>query len=73
MSDEKDMWEKQYFKVIQRLGKGNKVEDLTVAVQLIINKYTVDSATPEQNAIFQDIVNEVKSLTSHCLRGEAQI
>lgn len=68
MPGEKDTWEKRYFKVIRRLGKGNKVEDLMVAitedVQLIVNEHAVNSATPEQKALLEDIVDELKSLPS---------
>lgn len=62
---EKDTWEKRYAKVIRRLGKGNKVEELmttlTQDVQLIVNNNVVDSATPEQNADLEDILKDMKS------------
>jgi hypothetical protein len=63
---EKDTWEKRYAKVIRRLGKGNKVEELmttlTQDVQLIVNHNAVNSATPGQNAELEDILKEMKSV-----------
>ena len=52
-------------KVVRRLGKGNKVEELmlliTEDVQLVVSNYAVQSMKPEQNAELEDIVkrNEV--------------
>ncbi|KAJ6125892.1 hypothetical protein N7471_010385 [Penicillium samsonianum] len=64
MSGGRDKWEKRYFKVVRRFGQGNKVEDLMIAitqdVQLIVNKHAVNSATPEQKAI----IDEIKCLPS---------
>lgn len=58
---EKDTREKRYAKVIRRLGKGNKVEELiaslTQDVQLIVNHNGVNSATPEHNAELKHILN----------------
>ncbi|KAJ5358313.1 uncharacterized protein N7496_010726, partial [Penicillium cataractarum] len=66
MPGEKDKWEERYFKVVRRLGKGNIVEDLMIAitedVQLIINQHAVNSATPEQRRMLESIVHEMKSL-----------
>ncbi|KAJ5438022.1 uncharacterized protein N7458_009020 [Penicillium daleae] len=66
MPGEKDTWEKRYSKVVRRLGKGNKVEDLMIAitqdVQLIVNQHAVNSATPEQKAELEEIIEEMKSL-----------
>jgi hypothetical protein len=68
MPGEKDTWEKRYFKVVRRLGKGNKVEDLMIAitqdVQLIVNNHVVNSATPEQKAKLKETIEEIKSLPS---------
>jgi hypothetical protein len=68
MPGEKDTWEKRYFKVVRRFGKGNKVEDLMIAitedVQLVVNKHVVNSVTPEQKAKLNDITEEMKSLPS---------
>jgi N-terminal domain on NACHT_NTPase and P-loop NTPases len=65
---EKDTWEKRYLKVVQRLGKGNKVEELMVLitedVQLIVNNHVVKSAKPEQSAELENIVKEMKSVKS---------
>jgi hypothetical protein len=63
---EKDTWEKRYAKVIRRLGKGNKVEELmttlTQDVQLIVNDHAVKSATLRQNNELEDILKEMKSV-----------
>ncbi|KGO78557.1 Tetratricopeptide-like helical [Penicillium italicum] len=63
---EQDTREKRYAKVIRRLGKGNKVEDLMTAltqdVQLIVNNNAVNSATPGQNAELEEILKEMKSI-----------
>jgi hypothetical protein len=65
---EKDTWEKRYAKVIRRLGKGSKVEELMAAltqdVQLVVNNNAVNSATPEQNVELEDILKEMKSVKS---------
>jgi hypothetical protein len=71
---EKDSWEKRYAKVIRRLGKGNKVEELmatlTQDVQLIVNNNGVNSATPEQNVELEHILKEMKSVKSSTLEEE---
>ncbi|KAJ5344404.1 TPR repeat protein [Penicillium brevicompactum] len=71
---EKDTWEKRYAKVIRRLGKGNKVEELmttlTQDVQLIVNHNAVNSATPGQNAELEDILKEMKSVKISTLGEE---
>ncbi|KAF3492138.1 uncharacterized protein GIQ15_01655 [Arthroderma uncinatum] len=68
MPGEKDAWEKRYQKVIKRLGKGNKVEELMLSitqdVQLIVNNHAVKSAKPEQNFELENIIKEMKSLKS---------
>lgn len=65
---EKDTWRKRYAKVIQRHGKGNKVEELmatlTQDVQLLVNNNAVNSATPEQNVELVHILKEMKSVKS---------
>jgi hypothetical protein len=65
---ENDAWEKRYLKVIKRLGKGNKVEELMVSitedVQLVINHHAVKSAKPEQVAELEKIIKEMKSVRS---------
>ena len=71
---EKDTWEKRYAKVIRRLGKGNKVEELmatlTQDVQLIVNNNAVKSATREQNVELEDILKEMKSIQSSAAEEE---
>ena len=65
---EKDAWERRYVKIVQRLGKGNKVEELmtsiTEDVQLVVNNHAVQSTKPEQNAELEKIVQEMKSVQS---------
>jgi hypothetical protein len=65
---EKDTWEKRYAKVIRRLGRGNKVEELmaslTQDVQFIVNHHAVKSATPEQNCQLKNTLQEVESAKS---------
>jgi len=55
-------------KIIKRLGKGNKVEEVVVLiteeVQLIVNHYVVMSAKPEQIAELEKIIKEMKSVRS---------
>jgi hypothetical protein len=71
---ERDTWEKRYAKVIRRLGKGNKVEELMVSltqdVQLVVNHHAVNSATPEQNVELDHILKEMKSVRSSTSEGE---
>ena len=68
LPSENDAWEKRYLKVVHRLGKGNKVEELmgsiTEDVQLVVNNHAVKSAKPEQNAELEKIVQEMKSVKS---------
>jgi hypothetical protein len=63
---EEDGWDKRYVKVLRRLGKGNKVEELMLSitedVQLVVNHRAVQSAKPEQNAELENIVKEMKSI-----------
>ena len=65
---ESDTWEKRYLKVLRRLGKGNKVEELmrsiTEDVQLIVNHNAVQSANAQQNLALENIIKEMKSVDS---------
>lgn len=65
---ERDTWEKRYLKVLRRLGKGNKIEELmrsiTEDVQLIANHNAVQSANPQQNLELEDIIKEMSSVDS---------
>ncbi|KAJ9492529.1 hypothetical protein VN97_g715 [Penicillium thymicola] len=58
----------RYLKLLRRLGKGNKVEEimlgLTEEVQLIVNHDVVRSADQHQNAELENIVQEMKSIVS---------
>jgi hypothetical protein len=61
-----DGWKKQYLKIIKRLGKGNKVEELMISiteeVQLIVNRHSVQLAKPDQKAVLDNIIEEMKSV-----------
>lgn len=63
-----DTWEKRYLKVLRRLGKGNKVEELmgsmTEDVQLIVNHNAVQSADRQQIVELENILKEMKSVDS---------
>jgi N-terminal domain on NACHT_NTPase and P-loop NTPases len=63
---EHEVWKKRYLKIVRRLGKGNKVEELmasiTEDVQLVVNHHAVQSAQPEQNAELKKIIKEMKSV-----------
>ncbi|KAJ6099708.1 TPR repeat protein [Penicillium canescens] len=65
---ESDGWEKRYLKVLRRLGKGNKVEELmrsiTEDVQLIVNHNAVQSANSQQNLELDNIIKEMSSVDS---------
>ncbi|KAJ5458800.1 hypothetical protein N7530_010744 [Penicillium desertorum] len=65
---ESDTREQRYLKVLRRLGKGNKVEELMLGlaeeVQLLINHDAVKSANQSQNAELEDIMDEMKSFIS---------
>ncbi|KAJ5887797.1 hypothetical protein N7495_007838 [Penicillium taxi] len=65
---ENDTREQRYSKILSRLGKGNKVEELmlslTEEVQLVINHDAVKSANQSQNAELKDIIEEMKSFIS---------
>jgi hypothetical protein len=65
---ERDAWEKRYLKVIKRLGKGSKVEELMLSitedVQLVVNHHAVKSAKPEQNIELSKIIEEMKAVES---------
>jgi hypothetical protein len=73
---ENEAWKKRYVKVIRRLGKGNKVEELmaliTEDVQLVVNHRAVQSAKPEQNAELKNIVKEMKSIQPSILEEESR-
>ncbi|OKL55622.1 hypothetical protein UA08_09081 [Talaromyces atroroseus] len=63
-------------KVIQRLGKGSKVEELMTAliqnIQILVNYRMVKSATPEQDTDLQeDILNELRSIKSSTAEEES--
>ncbi|KEF58898.1 uncharacterized protein A1O9_03741 [Exophiala aquamarina CBS 119918] len=66
ITGEHDGWKKRYSKAIRRLGEGNKVEGLLLSitqdVQLIVNHHAVQSATPEENAKLEEIIEEMKSI-----------
>jgi hypothetical protein len=55
-------------KLVRRLGKGNKVEELMVSitedVQLVVNHHAVESAKPEQLAVLERVIKEMKSVKS---------
>lgn len=65
---ESDTWQKRYTKILRRLGKGNKVEELMKAitedVQIIVNHDAVNSADSQQNAELEQILEEIKSVES---------
>lgn len=65
---ESDTWDKRYLKVLRRLGKGNKVEELmesiTEDVQLVVNHNAVQSASAQQNRELENIIKEMKSVDS---------
>lgn len=65
---ENDKWETRYLKIVQRLGKGNKVEELMLSitedVQLLVNYHAVTTVNPEQKAELDNIIKEMKSVPS---------
>ncbi|KAJ5813504.1 TPR repeat protein [Penicillium pulvis] len=65
---ESDTWDKRYIKILRRLGKGNKVEELmasiTEDVQLVVNHNSVQSASARQTLELDDIIKEMKSIES---------
>ncbi|KAJ5640322.1 uncharacterized protein N7484_008184 [Penicillium longicatenatum] len=65
---ESDTREQRYLKVLRRLGKGNKVEELMLGlaedVQLLVNHSAVKSANQSQNAELEAIIDEMKSVIS---------
>lgn len=75
MPGEHDGWKKRYTKIVQRLGKGNKVEELMLSitqdVQLIVNHHAVNSAMSEQNAELENIIKEMKSVQSSASEDES--
>lgn len=75
MPGEHDGWRKRYSKILQRLGKGHKVEELILSitqdVQLIVNHHAVNSAMSEQNAELENIIKEIKSVQSSASEDES--
>ncbi|KAJ5300306.1 uncharacterized protein N7443_005308 [Penicillium atrosanguineum] len=65
---ESDTREQRYLKILRRLGKGNKVEELMLGlaedVQLLVNHDAVKSANREQNSQLEDTINEMRSVIS---------
>lgn len=65
---ESDTREQRYLKVLRRLGKGNKVEELMLGlaedVQLLVNHDAVKSANQSQNSELEAITDEMKSVIS---------
>ena len=63
---EDDAWQKRYFKVVQRLGKGGKVEELMRSIsedaQNLVNYHAVKSAKPELCAQLEEIIKEMKAV-----------
>jgi RNA processing factor Prp31 len=63
-----DTRQERYVKIITRLGKGNKVEELMVCIteeiQLVVNHHAVKSAGPEQTRALEEIIKEMKSVQS---------
>jgi hypothetical protein len=61
-------WQERYTKVVRRLGKGNKMEELlkaiTADVQQVVNNDAVRSAGPEQHQQLGKIIHELQSLDS---------
>ncbi|KAJ5760217.1 TPR repeat protein [Penicillium odoratum] len=65
---ESDRWNVRYSKILRRLGKGNKVEELmtsiTEDVQLVVNHDAVHSANARENLELENIIQEMKSIKS---------
>jgi hypothetical protein len=63
-----DTRQERYVKIVKRLGKGNKVEELMVCItediQLVVNHHAVKSARPEQSKALEDIIREMRSVQS---------
>ncbi|OQD96542.1 hypothetical protein PENSOL_c015G00659 [Penicillium solitum] len=63
-----DKWMERYLKILRRLGKGNKVEELMIGltedVQLIVNHDAVRSSNQPQHDELEAIIEEIKSVTS---------
>lgn len=63
-----DAWEKRYLKVVKRLGKGSKVEELMLSItediQIVVNHQAVKSVKPEQNIELSNIITEMKAVES---------
>jgi ribosomal protein L17 len=68
ITSENDTWETRYRKVVRRLGKGNKVEELMILitkdVQVLVNHHAIRSVRPEQKAELEGIIKELKSVAS---------
>jgi hypothetical protein len=63
-----DTRQERYVKIVKRLGKGNKVEELMVCItediQLVVNHHAVKSAGPEQMRVLEEIIKEMRSVQS---------
>ncbi|EAW19385.1 TPR repeat protein [Aspergillus fischeri NRRL 181] len=63
---ESDTWEKRYLKVLRKLGKGSRVEELmrsiTEDVQVIVNHNAVRSGDPQQKLELENIIQEMNEL-----------
>jgi hypothetical protein len=63
-----DTRQERYVKIVKRLGKGNKVEELMVCItediQLVVNHHAVKSAGPEQMRALEEIIKELRSVQS---------
>lgn len=65
IAGENDQWYEKYRKVVRRLGKGSKVEELMKSIsedaQNLVNYHAVKSASPELCTKLEEIVTEMKS------------
>jgi RNA processing factor Prp31 len=63
-----DTRQERYVKIVKRLGKGNKVEELMVCItediQLVVNHHAVKSTGPEQTRALEAIIKEMRSVQS---------
>ena len=61
-----DTRQERYVKIVKRLGKGNKVEELMVCItediQLVVSHHAVKSAGPEQRRALEEIIREMRSV-----------
>ena len=71
--EDSDGWKQRYQKFARGVGKGHKVEELTLSiteeVQLLVNHHAVKSATPAQESDLDQIVEEMKSIQSSAAGG----